>query len=99
MKRIFIVLVLAMLIVAAVPFVTLGPDGGPLLTPYHLTHPQAALDRLRLRFLAEEHTVYKWQDDSGRWVYGTEPPAGVEAEAIGLHSETNVVPAFEADEQ
>ena len=96
MKRIFISIVVLAVVIAAVPFVTLGPDGGPLLRPYHLAHPQAALDRLRMHFLAEERTVYKWQDETGRWVYGTEPPAGVAAEAIGLHSETNVVPAFEA---
>lgn len=99
MKRIFIAPLLLIVIVVALPFVTLGPNGEALLKPYHLTHPQSAMDLLQARFFAQERTVYKWQGEAGQWVYGTEPPAGVEAEPVGLHSETNVVPAFEQDSE
>ena len=99
MKRILVAVLLLIVVVATAPFVTLGPGGGPLLQAYHLTHPEAALDRLRIRLFAEERTVYKWRVAAGEWVYGTEPPAGVEAEAIGLHSETNVVPAYAPEQE
>ena len=97
MKRIFIALVIIVLVALAVPFFALGPDGGPLLRPYHLTHPQDAVERIRMRFVAHETVIYKWRDAGGDWMYGAEPPPGVEAEAIAVHSETNVMPAYEQE--
>lgn len=32
---------------------------------------------------------YKWEDDSGSWVYGEHPPLGVEAIEIKTHSNRN----------
>ncbi|MDG1292697.1 MAG: DUF4124 domain-containing protein [Pseudomonadales bacterium] len=32
---------------------------------------------------------YKWEDDSGSWVYGEHPPMGVEAIEIKTHSNRN----------
>ena len=96
MKRAFIVILLLLAVVLATPFFALGPAGGPLLEPWHLTHPKAALDRIRARLGAHETMIYKWRDPAGEWVYGASPPPGVEAEPIAVHSETNVVPATPA---
>lgn len=93
MKRAVLVALLLVAAVLAAPFFAFGPDGGPLLTPGHLLAPRLAVERVRERLGARQTVVYKWRDASGAWVYGEEPPAGVEAETVTVHSQTNVLPA------
>lgn len=88
-----VALLLVVLAILAAPFFAFGPNGGPLLTPGHLLEPRLAVERVRERLSARETVVYKWRDASGAWVYGEQPPAGVEAEAFTVHSQTNLLPA------
>lgn len=41
---------------------------------------------------------YKWQDDSGNWVYGEHPPAGITAIEIKTHSNRDSALGDRSDE-
>ena len=41
---------------------------------------------------------YKWQDDSGNWVYGEHPPAGITAIEIKTHSNRDSALGDKSDE-
>ena len=107
MKRLDIALVVIAVIIVALPFVTLGPEGGPLLRPADLAQPMGALGKLRLarlpftdRPIQGPTQAYKWQDSTGQWHYGTQPPPeGVKYEQMEVDPNANVMPALESEDE
>ncbi len=96
--KLFVRLMMLVLVLAiAGPFVMKGPDGQPLMSADDVraavtrASNSAKMQWRRLRgdvgqALGDENAgkveVHRWQDASGQWHYGDEPPQGVGAEAI-----------------
>ena len=56
-------------------------------------------DKVEATVAGDARTFYKWQDNSGAWFYGEDPPAGaLSVTAITLRLTDNVVPAFKEPE-
>jgi hypothetical protein len=90
-----------LLIVAAVlaaPFLTLGPQGGPLLRAQDLRSLDAVMRRVNDVYgtvlpQAEPVRAYKWRDSAGTWQYSSEPPpAGTDYEVVEVDPDANLMP-------
>lgn len=99
-KRILIGLSVVLVLLLALPFVTLGPKGHALLQLSDLAEPGVVLAKLKRwrnpltgERVSEPEQFYKWQDKAGRWHYGSSPPAqGTSAEVLSIDSNSNVIP-------
>lgn len=99
-KKALIALILALVLVTALPFFTLGPKGEALLRFSDLREPGLMLAKLKRwrnpltgERVSEPDTFYKWRDRAGQWHYSTQAPAeGVAVEVLIVDSNTNVIP-------
>ena len=105
MKLIIKLLLLTLVGAAALPFITLGPNGSALLKSPDLEVPE--FDTSKISELVSTHEpisgkdqsapVYKWRDSDGQTHYTTEPPPqDIQSETLYLNSDINVVPAVES---
>jgi hypothetical protein len=95
-RKIIKLLLLLLLLSGILPFVY--PFGQPMLKLSDIDLPR--LDTLKEKLpdlpsvdrrSGQTVTVYRWRDKSGNWSFGSEPPAGVKAEAMTVNPDANLI--------
>lgn len=104
MKLIINLLLLALVVAAVLPFITLGPNGNALLKLPDLKFPDINMTEIPEDPVTQQKTVsddvesalvYKWRDSDGHTHYTSDPPPqGVQSEMLSLRPGTNVVPTI-----
>ncbi|MEM7218118.1 MAG: DUF4124 domain-containing protein [Pseudomonadota bacterium] len=79
MRLFYLLLTIALIAALAAPFVLKAPNGQPLMRVEDVLDDSTAG-----RVSAAPTTVYRWQDASGIWQYGSAPPAGTAAQPVQI---------------
>lgn len=103
-RKIIKLLLLLLLLSGILPFVY--PFGRPLLTLSDISLPKLEKIGEKLPDLpkfdtrsGQTVTVYRWRDNSGNWSFGSEPPAGVQAETMTVNPDANLIPGLPQGEE
>lgn len=92
-KLLLVVLVLAL----ASPFVLKKPDGQPILDIANILKPAQDLTH-SISPNTQPQTLYRWQDNKGRWQFSDTPAENVNAEKITVEDKISSMKTIELPE-
>ena len=98
-------LIVLLIIACIAPLVIKGPDSEPIMTldDWKIEWPASMSDLLPVtaqdkvssdKNVVEPTTVYRWQDENGRWHFSTVSPDTQAAEVMELDGNINIMDAY-----
>jgi hypothetical protein len=90
-------LLLALVLALASPFILKKPDGNPILDISEFIEPAKNLTS-SVAPSAAPKSLYRWQDAKGNWQYSDHPPEGSNAQQIQVEDKINSMKTIELPE-
>ncbi|MFY0639654.1 MAG: DUF4124 domain-containing protein [Bermanella sp.] len=90
-------LLLALVLAVASPFILKKPDGSPILDISEFIEPAKNLTSTVVPSAAPK-SLYRWQDAKGNWQYSDHPPEGSNAQQIQVEDKINSMKTIELPE-
>ncbi|MGR6871735.1 DUF4124 domain-containing protein [Pseudomonas sp. HK3] len=90
-------LLLALVLAIASPFILKKPDGSPVLDISTFLEPVKNIGQSALPTAAPK-SLYRWQDAKGNWQYSDHPPEGESAQMIQVEDKINSMKTIDLPE-
>lgn len=90
-------LLLALVLALASPFILKKPDGSPILDISEFMEPAKNLTSSMTPSAAPK-SLYRWQDAKGNWQYSDHPPEGSNAQQIQVEDKINSMKTIDLPE-
>jgi hypothetical protein len=90
-------LLLALVLAVASPFILKKPDGTPILEISKFLEPATNMTKSALPS-ATPKSLYRWQDEKGNWQYSDHPPENSNAQMIQVEDKINSMKTIDLPE-
>ena len=90
-------LLLALVLALASPFIFKKPDGQPILNITDILEPAQNISHT-ISSTAQPQTLYRWQDTEGTWHFSDNPPENVNAQKIEVEDKISSMKTIDLPE-
>lgn len=90
-------LLLALVLALASPFILKKPDGTPILDVSELLKPAKTMTEAILPS-GEQPSLYRWKDEKGNWQFSDTPPESVNAQMMEVETKINSMKTIDLPE-
>lgn len=90
-------LLLALVLALASPFILKKPDGTPILEISEFLKPAKNIGQSVMPTAAPK-SLYRWQDEKGNWQYSDHPPENAQAQMIQVEDKINSMKTIDLPE-
>ncbi|MAA71878.1 MAG: hypothetical protein CL679_09150 [Bermanella sp.] len=90
-------LLLALVLALASPFILKKPDGRPILEISEFLKPASDIGKSVISS-DQPKSLYRWQDEKGNWQFSDHPPEGSNAQAMQVEDKINSMKTIDLPE-